>query len=140
MEYLKQLNDLKIENGIFIPISSGIKYSFHLLDINQPPMLIEKTYDGKLTGARWQFAIEFMDFEITTRTILYYIKMTNEKNHGRIPSIKGDNICFLELGNKASQKFAQFLVSNFENLNTHKFTMEKLGGDFSTDYKFELRD
>ena len=133
--YLEELANAQI-GGNFVPSAEGLIVIFSIVDIDEEPVEVKKTYEGTSAGVKrqWKVIVHELKFHKEAyRGVLEDKKPTKVKY---IDEFERESESLMELSRTATKALAQFILD--EDIKSgDKIKYLRLGDSFDTEYKFK---
>jgi len=130
---LEEVAKIKI-GGNFLRFDNGFEFAFKL--VNFEPNEVEKEYQGKKSGTKFQWFILLQDIAIINKKIADYIQEINSEKYNKIVGQELNKEYILELPKTASKELAIFCLENQIKTSDRVF-MTRTGEKSNTKYIFK---
>lgn len=134
MERLKELAKMSV-GGNFLRFDNGWEFIFQI--VNFEPIEVEKEYQGKKAGHKFQWNILLKDVRINNQKIVDYKMEINPDKSKKITEQEFNTAYTLELPRGATKELAQFILDNKVKHST-EISMVRKGEKSNTTYHFAL--
>lgn len=132
MERLRELAQMKV-GGNYLRFDNGWEFIFQV--VNFEPIEVEKEYQGKKTGSKYQWNILLKDIKISNQKIVEYKQEINPEKSELIIAQELNKAYVLELPKSATKELAQFIIDNNVKKST-QISMIRTGEKQKTKYNF----
>ena len=132
MERLKELAQMNV-GGNFLRFDNGWEFIFQV--VNFEPIEVDKEYQGKKAGTKFQWNILLKDIKINNKKIVDYKTEINPEKSELIISQELNNAYTLELPKGATKELAKFIIDNKVKKLT-EISMVRKGEKANTTYHF----
>jgi len=130
---VKDLKQIKIgTGGAWLPIYNDVNYVLRLMDKNEAPVEVEKSYEGS-TYTKWQFDMELVSISMMDE-VRAYMKKKEPDKMAKLDALEEGTIYKVELPKSGVKAFAIFLD---EHPKVDEFMMERTGTGYATKYVFD---
>ena len=134
MPTLEELAKMSV-GGNFLRFDNGWKFMFQIVDFE--PEEVEKEYQGKKAGKKFQWRILFKDIAVQNQKIVDYKQEINAEKYDKIVKQEFNIAYILELPRGASKLLAQFCLDN-EVKASSILAFHRTGDKANTQYHFSI--
>ena len=134
MERLKELAKMSV-GGNFLRFDNGWEFIFQV--VNFEPIEVEKEYQGKKAGSKFQWNVLLKDIKINNQKIVDYKTEINPEKSELIIAQEFNKAYTLELPKGATKELAKFILDNKVKKLT-QISMVRKGEKSNTTYHFAL--
>ena len=119
--------------GNFLRYDNGFEFTFQIVSFEIEEM--EKEYQGKKSGTKYQWRILLKNISIINNKIVDYIKEVNPEKYDKIVNQETNKTYVLELPKTASKDLAIFCLDNQIKISD-QLKMTRTGEKAATKYLF----
>jgi len=133
---LEEMSKMEVGSN-FLRFDNGFEFTFQI--VNFEPEEVEKDYQGKKAGSKFQWKILLKAISIVNKKITDYIQETNKEKYEKILSQELNKNYLLELPKTASKELAIFCLENQIKIS-NSIKMSRTGEKSSTKYLFNKKE
>ena len=134
MPTLEELAKMNV-GGNFLRFDNGWEFTFQIVDFE--PEEVEKEYQGKKAGTKFQWRIILKDIQVQNQKIVDYKQEINNEKYLKIITQEKNTSYILELPKGATKQLSQFCLDNEVKTNTI-IVFHRTGDKAQTEYHFYL--
>lgn len=136
--YLEELANAQV-GGSYVPSAEGLIVIFSLVDIDEEPSEVKKTFEGKSAGIKRQWKVIVHELKFHKNAYREILEDKKPKKIEYIDDFVLERETILELSRTASKALAQFMLDEkIESGDQIKYL--RLGDSFDTEYKFKKNE
>jgi len=123
--------------GNFLRFDNGFEFTFQIA--NFEPEKVDKEYQGKKAGEKFQWRILLKDITVINKKITEYLQEINKEKYDKIIKQDLNKAYLLELPKSASKELAVFCLENQIKLSD-SIRMSRIGEKSNTKYLFYRKE
>lgn len=135
-DWIDKLSNMAV-GGLYIPSAEGLVITFHVVDLDNEPELVNKKYEGnEYEKYQWQVILESVKWHKPAYKEILEDKKDGDKKIQQIDALETGSQYILELSKTATKQLSAYIKeANITEKDSIKFM--RLGTSNTTEYKIK---